>query len=736
MEKEINAINEYWSAANYLTVAQMYLCDNVLLHRPLESADIKSRPTGHWGVSPGLNFIFAHLNNFVRKYHYRLMPLVGTGHAGCSLLSNLYLDGTLLKYYPELTLDEAGIKNLVNINSTRQIRSEINPYIPGTIYDGGELGYSLPVSFGSVLDEPELITACIIGDGELETGTTSAAWNNIRFLNKKNDGLVLPIINLNGFKMGNTSLFSEIDDENKIQIFKSMGYEPIIVQTNHINMIYALERIHEKWQIYKSNSKKTPLPMLIFRSPKGWTAPTIDEYKIENSLRAHKNPLVNPKKNSYDLKYLEAWLKSYNPEVLFDKKGIPKSSIFQILPDDNYRIGMTLSKFEQNSHKKLLLPNVSDYGIIHNNSNTYCRNMEQLDEYLTKVCSQNKFIKIVSPDELNSNGFWKLKNSKIAQKNIMEILNENICQAWMQGYLQMGGNAIMSSYEAFMPIIESMISQYAKFIEQCNKTAWRKEKSSANYIISSLCWSNVYSHQNPEIISNMISSGYSFIKVYFPADSNELVSCVDYCLKTVNRINAIVTSKGIMKQWTKMEDALKSPYLGISNWKWISDPQKKVDIIIAVAGDSVIDEAVSAVKIIREYFCNIKIRFVYVTDITILGDKSIYKDSLSDEKFEEYFDKNTPVIFVFHGYVSVVKNLLFERISTDRISFLGYCNKGDYSTEHMKKLFLNGVSRFHIAITAVDFLFKKKKINKKEYEKLNNILKKRMAMMLSDECYD
>lgn len=719
--EDIQVLKKYCNTADYLTVAQMYLLGNVLLNKPLYKYDLKERPTGHWGVSPGLNFLYANLNYFVKKYNDNIFIIIGTGHAGSALLSNLFLDGTLSKFYPNINFSEQGLKNLVNINSKFGVRSEISPYIPGTIYDGGELGYSLGVAFGSVLGKKDIIATCIIGDGELETGTLAASWNSIKLLDPINDGIVFPIINFNGFKMGNESLFSKFSDKEKVEYFTGLGYEPYIVNNDIERLQNILQLIHYKWLDYKTQKTKR-LPMIIFTSPKGWTAPICANFDFSGKVESHKSPLKNPRRNQVEKEYLKKWLKKYKKDYLMLSDSSISDDIKKIIPLGHNSISSNSINAMNQITYELCLPEISRYTYnINERNKTKVINIEMLDNYLCDVCVHNTNIKIISPDELKSNGFVKLSNNENLRNSVLEILSENVCMAWMQGYVQMGGHAIMISYEAFMPIISSMIFQYAKFIKQSEKILWRKTKASLNFIVTSLCWSNVYSHQNPIIINELIDSGYDFIDVFFPADSNELIYCVDYCLKSSNKINLIIASKGERRQWISTKNARRSITKGINIWEWISDCIDEPDIVISVCGDCIVEEAIEAVLFIKKFFPKIRIRFVYITRINILC-KDNKPLSLNDEEFIDYFGEESLIVFIFHGYISVIKSLLYERNVQNRIVLFGYSNEGDYSSNEKTKLFLNQISKYYIIQEVNEFLLKRGKISKKTYGCIKNKL--------------
>ena len=698
MNMESQSINKYWKAANYLTVAFMYLKNNIFLTEEFSVSDMKDYPTGHWGTSPGINFIFAHLNRFICYTKKQIQLVVGPGHAGNALLANLLIEDSLKEYYV-IDSKEKSFNfdaELVNKLMTK-IRTENSPFFPGLIYDGGELGYSLPVAFGSVLDNPNLLSVCIIGDGEFETGTIASSWRCKDYLDRSS-GFVLPIIHLNGFRMGSRSIISYYDDEDIMLYFKSMGYEAKIVDFNHEKMINALDWADDMYKKIK-NGEYNVWPVLVLKTLKGYSAPN-----IEGTSGSHKDPLKRFNKRER-FEYLHGWLRSYQPTELFDDNGFFHEDILRIIPEDKFKIGRILESY---SHSKLNIPEANQFSLSLDDMESKYSTITILTDYLLEIIQKNADIfRIMSPDELQSNLLGKLISicdvnsvNYTSNSRVMEILNENICQAWLQGYILTGRNAVMISYEAFMPIITSMVSQYAKWIYQSKKVSWRKDISSATYILTSLWESNTYSHQNPEFISNMLGSQHEFVRIYMPIDANTLLSSTYQCLSSENQINTIIVSKQNMPQFLNIENANLCVEKGIVNWDYFYDNNETIDIILAAAGDYSIRETMEGLKIIQQYISQINIRVISILELTVIGANAIYPHAMNEDDFRHFFTSASPVVFCFHGYAAAIKALLFDRIELSRISIIGYNNRSVTSTNDLNKMILNGNSRYNIVIEA------------------------------------
>ncbi|MDT9722447.1 phosphoketolase family protein [Paenibacillus sp. ClWae2A] len=731
INNKLNSIDKYWRASNYLTLVQMYLQDNYLLQERLQEHHVKNIVPGHWGTSPGINFIYAHLNGFITRTKANMSLIIGPGHGACALLANLYLEGTLQRYYPELTFGIKGIENLSrSFGDINGFRTEISPHIPGTIYGGGELGYALAVAHGNVMDNPDLITVCIVGDGEAETGPTAAAWQSHKYLDPVTSGVVLPILHLNGHRMGGPSIMASMTDEELRSYFEGLGYTPYIVLGDHKSMFNAIENSYELILSIKESKKNNTIrwPMIILKTQKGWTGVS----SIEGRAISHKNPISD---TNSSVGIIEEWLLSYNPGELFNSNGFLKDEISEIIPKDDYKLGLCLER--KNENEELFLPDKNIYSINHGNKQY--KNIEIINDYLGEILSKNKKIRIMSPDELVSNGLGKILTytKKAFNRNspdedtspegkVMEILSEHTCHGWLQGYLQSGGYGLLPTYEAFAPIFGSMMTQYAKFIHQSSQVTWRKETPSLNYLLTSLCWANTYSHQNPEFISTLTSKTFPFVRCYFPIDANSLLKCMEKVLKSYNKINVIVTSKREMYQWTNMDEANVAVEQGFYEWPC----DNKADFVMVSAGDYPLRESKRSIEQINELIPHIYIKLVSIIDITILGDREIYTHSLSICEFNRLFPVDTPILFNFHGYPSTIKALVYERTKNQIFDVIGYADKGDASAPELYKLIQNGVSHFQISFKIIERLKQNGKISKKEY----NFCKSEIENRLNHYC--
>lgn len=736
LEEELYLINKYWNASNYLTVIQMYLKDNFLVEEPLRLNHLKENVPGHWGTSPGINFIYAHVNALICRHSLECMLTIGPGHAACALLANLYMEQTLLEHYPQFTLNTRGLRSLANYFGHPQgFRSEISPHLPGVIYDGGELGYALAVSYGAVLDRPDLVAVCVIGDGEAESGPTAAAWHSNKYLDIRGSGAVLPILHLNGFRMGGPSIWATMTDEELIAYFTGLGYQPIIVNGSHLEMYQALE---ESYRLILRREQTLSNPMIILKSPKGWTGPA-----IEGKASAHKIP-VQPSPST--VAHLEHWLKSYNPQELFLPDGSLDGDIRRIIPVGQKRMGMSLERFH-NDLPELVFPDLRRD--VRASSKEVCSRKSKMAivaSYLGEIFDLNKDkanFRVMSPDELISNGLGGILTHTKKGYNritanaedtamdgrIMEILSEHTCHGWLQGYLQSGGSGLLVSYEAFSPIFGSMMTQYAKFLNQSKQLPWRGPVSSMNYLLTSVCWENTYSHQNPEFINMAVSKSFSFIRCYFPYDANTLLMCLDDCLRSHNRINVIVAAKRELPQWSNREEAVANVSRGIACLSEVNDASLP-DLVMVSVGDYPAEECTASIQELSTLVPHIRIRCLAVLDITILGEPSVYPHALTEGQFAEYFPRNVPVLFNFHGYPSAIKALLFDRIRGSDFSVVGYGDKSSSSAPVLYKMMQNGTSRHQLSIMALERLVRSGKVSQEEFAKCNEILLKRMESYL------
>lgn len=722
----LKRMDAYFRALNYLSVGQLYLLDNPLLQEPLKKEHIKKKIVGHWGTVPGQNFIYTHLNRIIKKYDLNMIYISGPGHGGNALVSNAYLEGTYSEIYPNISEDKEGMQKLFKqFSFPGGISSHVAPETPGSIHEGGELGYSLAHAFGAVFDNKDLIAACVIGDGEAETATLSSSWHSLKFLNPKTDGAVLPILHLNGYKIANPTIFSRISSEELECFFQGLGWKPYFVEGNnqmemHAKMAQTLDKaINEIKEIqYKARNLNTRgnthFPVIILRTPKGWTGPKIvDDKKIEGTFRAHQVPIDMSKEEHLDLLY--NWLKSYKPEELFDKYGRLIQPLRDLTPKGNMRMSANPNT-NAGVIKDLRIPDLRQYEIkIKNPGDTKAQDMTELGKYIRDLFKLNKDnFRIFGPDEtlsnrLNSvfeetNRTWNIKQEENDEflkddgKVMDSMLNENLCEGWLEGYILTGRHGMFASYEAFIRIVDSMVSQHAKWLKMTSQIPWRKDIPSLNYILSSTVWQqdhNGYTHQEPGFIDHLANKKTDLINIFLPADANSLLVTYDFCMKQRQKINAIVTSKHPTEQWLTLEQAKMHFEKGIGIWDFAStDKDEKPDIILATAGSIPTIEAIAATTIIKEYIKDIKIRFINVINLMKLQSKDINKNGLTEEEYNTLFTKDKPIVFITHGYPSLIKQLTFER-ENKNMKILGYQEEGTITTPFDMRV-QNRIDRFNI----------------------------------------
>ena len=724
-ENELNIIDKYYAAANYISACQLYLLDNPLLKRKLTKDDIKKKLVGHWGTVPTQNFIYAHLNRIIKEKDLDMIYIAGPGHGGNSPVANTYLEGTYSEIYKDITMDEAGLKKLFKrFSFPGGIPSHAAPETPGSIHEGGELGYSLSHAFGAVLDNPNLIAACVIGDGEAETGPLATSWHGIKFLNPNKDGLVLPILNLNGYKISNPTVFSRMSKAELGSFFFGLGYHPYLVEgenkeTLHKKMYHTLNKVLEDFKNIKEGKENTLWPMIILKTPKGWTGPKIVHgTKVEGTFKAHQVPLqINSEE---DIILLENWLKSYHPENLFDENGTLIKEIRDFLPKGNKRMGSSPYANGGKLLKELNLPDINNYALnIDSPGLNQAEDMLELSKYIRDVYRNNDNFRLFSPDEAMSNRLYKVfdienrswqqeitENDEYLSKNgkVMDsFLSEHMCEGMLEGYLLTGRHGLFVSYESFIRVIDSMASQHAKWLKICNELEWREDIPSLNYILTSHIWQqdhNGYTHQEPGFLNNIADAKPSVSRLYLPYDTNSLIVTVDHALKTKNKINVITASKHPSYQWLNMNDTIKHFKEGISIWDWASNDKGRPDIIIASAGDTPTIEALATVSILNQEFPKLKIRYINVIDLMKL--KKDHPHGLTDEKYDELFTKNTPVIFAFHGYPSLIHSLIFDRKNRN-ISVHGYMEEGTITTPFDMRV-RNKLDRYNLTIDSIKHL--------------------------------
>ena len=732
-KQELLLLDKYFRACNYLSVGQLYLLDNPLLKRKLTLDDIKHKLVGHWGTVPGQNFIYTHLNRIIKKNNLNMIYISGPGHGGNAMIANTYLEGTYSEIYPHISENEEGLKRLFKqFSFPGGVSSHVAPETPGSINEGGELGYSLAHAYGAVMDNPNLIAACVVGDGEAETGPLATSWHGNKFINPKTDGTVLPILHLNGYKIANPTIFGRMTDSELESFFKGCGYKPHFVSGDipmemHEKMANTLDKvIREIREIKKGNSVKRPLwPMIILRTPKGWTGPSIvDGKQVEGTFRAHQIPLVVDAEHKKNLNILERWLKSYHPEELFDESGKLKSEIRKIIPTGKYRMGANPHANGGLLLEELQLPDYTKYAAnIPYPGSVMKSDMTELGAYLRDVIALNKKnFRIFGPDETASNRLnhvfektnrrWidkKLKTDEFLATDgrvIDSMLSEHMCEGWLEGYLLTGRHGVFNSYEAFIRIIDSMASQHAKWLKVCADLSWRRPIASLNFLLSSNVWQqdhNGYTHQDPGFLTHIATKKAEISRMYLPPDTNCLLSCMDHCLKSKNYINVIVASKHPSYQWLSMEDAIKHCTKGVGIWEFASnDEGQEPDIVMASCGDAPTVETLAAISILREHFSEIKIRMVNVVDLMKLESNYKHPHGLTDEEYNAIFTKDKPIIFNFHGYPDLIHQLTYNRENTD-LHVHGYIEEGTITTSFDMKV-QNKIDRYHIVIDALKYL--------------------------------
>ena len=754
-------LNKYWNAANYLSACQLYLLDNPLLKRRLEKSDVKKKIVGHWGTIPGQTFVYAHLNRIINKYDLNMIYISGPGHGGNAIVSNVYLEGTYSEYYPTISQDEAGLKKLFKqFSFPGGFSSHVAPETPGSINEGGELGYSLAHGFGAVLDNPDLIATVVVGDGEAETASLATSWHSNKFLNPENDGAVLPILHLNGYKISNPTIFSRISEEECLDFFKGCGWKPVIVagddpMTMHEKMAKALDEAIEE---IKAIQKKARLegcqdrprwPMIILRTPKGWTGPKVVSGKqIEGTFRAHQVPIDMTGENHLEL--LENWLRSYHPEELFDQNGHLNYELQELAPKGDKRMGKNPNANGGLLLKDLILPDFKDYALKFDKPGSIeAQDMIEIGNYVRDVFNlneQNKNFRIFGPDETMSNRLghvfesqnrsWManiLSNDEFLAKNgrVMDgMLSENMCEGWLEGYLLTGRHGFFASYEAFVRVIDSMTSQHAKWLKICRQIPWREDIASLNYILTSNVWQqdhNGYTHQDPGFLDHLATKKADIVRMYLPPDTNCLLSCLDHCLKTKNYVNAIVTSKHVRPQWLTMDQAIKHCSQGLGIWDFASnDQESEPDLIMVCCGETPTLESLAATSIINEYLPKVKIRFINVVDLFKLQSHDKHPHGLTNEEYDALFTKKRPILFNFHGYPSLIHELLYDRYNHN-IVVKGYMEEGSITTPFDMRV-QNEIDRYHLVIEAcrlipnlgskgiyLEKLMKEKLIEHKEY---------------------
>jgi xylulose-5-phosphate/fructose-6-phosphate phosphoketolase len=734
-DTELRALDAYWRAANYLTVGQIYLLDNPLLREPLQPAHIKPRLLGHWGTSPGLNLLYAHLNRAIVARDLNMIYITGPGHGGPALVANTWLEGTYSELYPSVSLDEGGMARLFRqFSFPGGIPSHVAPEVPGSIHEGGELGYSLMHAYGAAFDNPDLLVACVIGDGEAETGPLAASWLSNVFLNPARDGAVLPILHLNGYKIANPTVLARIPEADLLSMMRGYGYEPYLVSGSdptavHQELAAVLDRSLDDIATYQRHARTTGdvarprWPMVILRTPKGWTGPReVDGQPAENSWRSHQVPLANIRNDPQHLAALDGWLRSYRPEELFDATGAPVPELRALPPQG-------LRRMSANPHanggillRDLVLPDFRDYAVaVPRPGGSIAEPTRVLGDWVRDVMRLNPDrFRLLGPDEVASNRlgavFEVTDRAFVADiypgdehlsgnGRVIEVLSEHLCQGFLEGYLLTGRHGLFTSYEAFIHVIDAMFNQHAKWLKVTNHIPWRQPIASLNYLLSSHVWRqdhNGFSHQDPGFIDHVVNKKAEVVRIYLPPDANTLLSVMDHCLRSRQYVNVVVAGKNDSPNWLDMETAVRHCQRGLGIWSWAStDDGGEPDVVLACAGDVPTLETLAAADLLRQHLPQLKVRVVNVVNLMRLQDEREHPHGLPDSQFDTIFTRDKPVIFAFHGYPWLIHRLTYRRTNHRNLHVRGYKEEGTTTTP-FDMVMLNDLDRFHLVIDVID----------------------------------
>ncbi|NDJ18968.1 phosphoketolase [Myxacorys almedinensis] len=735
--EELQKLDAYWRAANYLSVGQIYLRDNPLLKQPLTIEQIKPRLLGHWGTTPGLNFIYVHFNRLIKRYDLNTIYICGPGHGGPGMVANTYLEGSYSERYNRITQDEEGMKQLfLQFSYPGGIPSHAAPETPGSIHEGGELGYSLAHAYGAAFDNPDLMVCCVIGDGEAETGALATSWHSNKFLNPERDGAVLPILHLNGYKIANPTVLARMSDRELESLFVGYGYKPYFVEGDdpammHQLMAGTLDEIVAEIQGIQRDARthgfkqRSQYPMIILRTPKGWTGPKeVDGLPIENTFRSHQVPLAKLGSNPEHLRMLEAWMKSYKPEELFDHTGKLKPELAELAPSGDRRMGANPHANGGLLLQDLRLPDFRQYAVpVTDEGTVETESTRILGEFLRDVMALNldsRNFRVMSPDENNSNRLnailevsdrvftgeiLPIDDHISTDGRVMEVLSEHLCQGWLEGYLLTGRHGFFSCYEAFIHIVDSMFNQHAKWLQTCEDIAWRLPIASLNYLLTSHVWRqdhNGFTHQDPGFLDIVMNKKPNVIRIYLPPDANTLLSVADHCLRSRQYVNVIVAGKQPELQWLDMESAIKHCTAGLGIWQWASnDSGHEPDVVMACAGDVPTLETLAAVDFLRSHYPDLKIRVVNVVDLMTLQPQTEHPHGLSDREFDSIFTVDKPIIFAFHGYPYLIHRLTYRRTNHRNLHVRGYKEEGTTTTP-FDMVVVNDLDRFHLANDVID----------------------------------
>jgi xylulose-5-phosphate/fructose-6-phosphate phosphoketolase len=734
-DAELDAMHAWWRAANYLSVGQIYLLDNPLLRKPLAIEHVKPRLLGHWGTTPGLNFIYVHLNRIIRARDLSMIYLAGPGHGGPGLVANTYLEGTYSELYPHISPDEEGLQKLFKqFSFPGGIPSHVAPETPGSIHEGGELGYALLHAYGAVFDNPGLIAACVVGDGEAETGALATSWHSNKFLNPARDGAVLPILHLNGYKIANPTVLARLPHEELESLFRGYGYRPMFVEGDepremHQKMAEALDRLFDEIATIQRNARtngfqrRPAWPMLILRTPKGWTGPKeVDGKPAENSWRSHQVPFADMSETSGHLALLEEWMRSYRPEELFDAEGRFRRELAALAPEGDRRMSANPHANGGLLLRDLRMPDFCDYAVDVKSPATQLGEATRVaGDFLRDVIHGNREnFRLVGPDETASNRLSAVfeatdrvftgeilptDENLSVDGRVMEILSEHACQGWLEGYLLTGRHGLFSCYEAFIHIIDSMFNQHAKWLKTTRHIPWRRPIASLNYLLTSHVWRqdhNGFSHQDPGFIDHVVNKKAEVVRVYLPPDANTLLSVLDHCLRSRHYVNVIIAGKQPALQYLDMDAAVKHCTAGVGIWPWASNDQNaEPDLVMACAGDVPTLETLAAVALLREHIPELKVRVVNVVDLMTLQPPAEHPHGLSDRDFDGLFTTNKPVIFAFHGYPWLIHRLTYRRTNHANLHVRGYKEEGTTTTPFDMAV-LNQIDRCHLVMDVID----------------------------------
>jgi xylulose-5-phosphate/fructose-6-phosphate phosphoketolase len=736
-DAELKSIDAYWRAANYLSVGQIYLLDNPLLREPLRIEHVKPRLLGHWGTTPGLNFVYVHVNRVIRESDLNAMYVIGPGHGGPGLVASAYLEGTYSEMYSHVTEDEAGMRELFRqFSFPGGIPSHVAPETPGSIHEGGELGYSLAHAFGAAFDNPDLVVCCIVGDGEAETGPLATSWHSNKFLNPATDGAVLPVLHLNGYKIANPTVLARIPEDELRRLMEGYGYRPRFVTGDdpletHQQMATVLDECVAEIETIQraaregSETERPRWPMIVLRTPKGWTGPkTVDGKPVEGTFRSHQVPLSNLAENPEHLSALEEWMQSYRPGELFDGGGRLVDELRALSPTGDRRMSANPAANGGLLLRDLLLPDFQDYGVkVDAPGTTSSEATRVLGEFVRDVMRINQHhrnFRVFGPDETESNRLGALfevtNRTWVAERvpedeqvapdgRVMEILSEHLCQGWLEGYLLTGRHGLFSCYEAFIHIIDSMFNQHAKWLKVSHEIPWRRPIASLNYLLTSHVWRqdhNGFSHQDPGFIDHVVNKKAEIIRVYLPPDTNSLLSVADHCLRSRDYVNLIVAGKQPTLNWLSIEDATLHATRGIGVWDWASnDDGEEPDVVMACAGDTPTLETLAAADLLKNHLPSLRARVINVVDLMRLQDDGEHPHGMTSAQFDALFTTSKPVIFAYHGYPWLIHRLTYRRTNHSNIHVRGYIEEGTTTTP-FDMVMLNNLDRFHLVIDVID----------------------------------